>query len=73
MLHIVTWKVNGLNGPIKRTACPDYLHRQQVDLALIQEPHLRKSDVQKFSNKFYFVATSSSLDSKSRGSRKIKL
>ena len=66
-LHIVTWNVNGLNGPIKRTACLDYLHRQHVDLAFIQESHLRKSDVQRFSNKFYFVAASSSLDSKSRG------
>jgi len=67
VLHIVTWNVNGLNGPIKRTACLDYLHRQKVDLAFIQESHLRKSDVQRFSNKFYFVAASSSLDSKSRG------
>lgn len=35
-LHIVTWNVNGLNNPTKRTACLDYLHRQQVDLAFIQ-------------------------------------
>lgn len=66
-LHIISWNVNGLNGPIKRTACLDYLHRHQVDLAFIQESHLRKPDVQRFSNKFYYVAASSSLNSKSRG------
>ncbi|KAI7799912.1 putative follistatin-related protein 5-like, partial [Triplophysa rosa] len=49
ILHIATWNVNGLNSPIKRTACLDYLYRHQVDVAFIQESHLKKSDVQKFS------------------------
>uniref|UniRef100_A0A8B9GXD4 Endonuclease/exonuclease/phosphatase domain-containing protein n=1 Tax=Astyanax mexicanus TaxID=7994 RepID=A0A8B9GXD4_ASTMX len=66
-LHIVSWIVNGLNGQIKRTDCLDHLHRQRVDIALIQESHLRKTDTGRFSNKHYYVAAAASLDTKARG------
>lgn len=67
-LHIISWNVNGLNGPIKRAACLDYLHRQSVDVAFIQESHLRTQDTKRFANKHYYVASSASLNSKTRGS-----
>lgn len=38
---------------IKRTACLDLLRRQNVDVAFIQESHLRTIDVCRFSNKHY--------------------
>lgn len=67
-MHVISWNVNGLNGQIKRTACLDLLRRQHVDVAFIQESHLRSIDVRRFSNKHYYVAASASLDTKTRGS-----
>lgn len=67
-MHVISWNVNGLNGQIKRTACLDLLRRQHVDVAFIQESHLRTIDVRRFSNKHYHVAASASLDIKTRGS-----
>ena len=52
-LHFISWNVNGLNGQIKRTACLDFLRRQQVDVALIQESHLRTADTHRFANRHY--------------------
>lgn len=67
-LHVISWNVNGLNGQIKRTACLDLLCRQLVDIAFIQESHLRTADAHRFANKHYYVAASASLKSKTRGS-----
>lgn len=67
-LHVISWNVNGLNGQIKRAACLDLLRRRQVDVAFIQESHLKTQDTQRFANKFYYVAASASLNSKTRGS-----
>lgn len=41
---------------------------QQVDVAFIQESHLRTTDARCSSNKHYYVAASASLDTKTRGS-----
>lgn len=67
-LHVISWNVNGLNGQVKRAACLDLLRRRQVDVAFIQESHLKTQDIQRFANKFYYVAASASLNSKIRGS-----
>uniref|UniRef100_A0A3Q3ETQ5 exodeoxyribonuclease III n=1 Tax=Kryptolebias marmoratus TaxID=37003 RepID=A0A3Q3ETQ5_KRYMA len=67
-LHVISWNVNGLNGQIKRAACLDFLRRHSVDIAFIQESHLRSIDTQRFANKFYYTAASASLSSKNRGS-----
>lgn len=67
-LHVISWNINGLNGQFKRAACLDVLRRQLVDVAFIQESHLRTKDTQRFANKYYYVAASASLNSKTRGS-----
>lgn len=46
-IHVISWNVNGLNGQIKRTACLDILRRQNVDVAFIQESHLRTINVRR--------------------------
>lgn len=65
--NIFTWNVNGLNSPIKRTKCLEYLHRKQADIVLIQESHLKSRDVHRFQNKHYKVAAASSAASKTCG------
>uniref|UniRef100_A0A3B3XBS5 exodeoxyribonuclease III n=1 Tax=Poecilia mexicana TaxID=48701 RepID=A0A3B3XBS5_9TELE len=68
VLKSLFWNVNGLNGQIKRAACLDFLRRHSVDIAFIQESHLRSVDTQRFANKFYYTVASASLSSKNRGS-----
>lgn len=67
-IHVISCNVNGLNGQFKRTACLDLLRRQRVDVAFIQESHLRSIDVNRFANKHYYVAASASLNTRTRGS-----
>uniref|UniRef100_A0A3B4V253 exodeoxyribonuclease III n=1 Tax=Seriola dumerili TaxID=41447 RepID=A0A3B4V253_SERDU len=67
-IHFISWNINGLKGQFKRTPCLDLLHRQRVDVAFIQESHLRSIDINRFTNKHYYVAASTSLDTKTRGS-----
>lgn len=67
-LQFASFNTNGLNNPVKRTACLDLLRRHKVDVAFRQESHLRRNDVSRFSNKTYYVAASSSFTSKTRGS-----
>uniref|UniRef100_A0A3Q3BEX2 exodeoxyribonuclease III n=1 Tax=Kryptolebias marmoratus TaxID=37003 RepID=A0A3Q3BEX2_KRYMA len=66
--HVISWNVNGLNGQVKRAACLDLFRRHSVDIAFIQESHLRSRDTQRFANKFYYTDASASLSSKNRGS-----
>lgn len=42
-LHVISWNVHGLNGQIKQAACLD-LRWQLVDVAFIQESHLKTQD-----------------------------
>lgn len=63
----MTWNVRGLNSPIKRTRCLEFLRRRKVSIALIQETHLTESSVQRFQNKYYKVVAHSCATSKSRG------
>ena len=60
--------IRGLNGPIKRAKFLDYLRRKNIDVALIQESHLRKRDVNRLQNKYFKVAASYSDDTKTKGS-----
>ncbi len=45
--------VNGLNSAVKRTRVFEYLHRKSISCALIQETHLKQSEVARFQNKYY--------------------
>ncbi len=44
-LNILSLNVNGLNSAVKRTRVLEYLHRKSISCALIQETHLKQSDV----------------------------
>ncbi len=47
-LNILSLNVNGLNSAVKRTRVLEYLHRKSISCALIQETHLKQSDVARF-------------------------
>ncbi len=51
-LNILSLNVNGLNSAVKRTRVLEYLHRKSISCALIQETHLKQSDVARFQNKY---------------------
>uniref|UniRef100_A0A8C2C1Q9 exodeoxyribonuclease III n=1 Tax=Cyprinus carpio TaxID=7962 RepID=A0A8C2C1Q9_CYPCA len=66
-LYIISWNVRGLNSPIKRTRCLEFLHRKSVSIALIQESHLRSVDVHRFQNKQFKLVAHSCADTKTTG------
>ncbi len=66
-LNILSLNVNGLNSAVKRTRVLEYLHRKSISCALIQETHLKQSDVARFQNKYYKLAAFSSAQNKNNG------
>lgn len=66
-LYVITWNVNGLNSPVKRTRCLEFLHSKKVALAIIQETHLKSSDVHRFQNRRYKILSSSCASNRTRG------
>ncbi len=56
----------------------EYLHRKSISCALIQETHLKQSDVARFQNKYYKLIAFSCAQNKTKGvlilvNRKLKL
>ncbi len=66
-LNILSPNVNGLNSAVKRTRVLEYLHRKSISCALIQETHLKQSDVARFQNKYYKLAAFSCALNKTKG------
>ncbi len=66
-LNILSLNVNGLNSAVKRTRVLEYLHRKSISCALIQETHLKQSDVARFQNKYYKLIAFPALKIKLRG------
>ncbi len=66
-LNILSLNVNGLNSAVKRTRVLEYLHRKSISCALIQETHLKQSDVARFQNKYYKLAAFSCALNKTKG------
>ncbi len=66
-LNILSLNVNGLNSAVKRTRVLEYLHRKSISCALIQETHLKQSDVARFQNKYYKLTAFLALKIKLRG------
>lgn len=66
-LNFISINARGLNTPYKRTIILDFLHKRNVDFAMIQESHLLSKDVGRFANKFYHSIANSSAATKSRG------
>uniref|UniRef100_A0A3Q1GE48 exodeoxyribonuclease III n=1 Tax=Acanthochromis polyacanthus TaxID=80966 RepID=A0A3Q1GE48_9TELE len=61
------YNVRGLNAKVKRAKCLDLLRRKNVDVAFIQETHLKAEDTSCFQNKRYKVVASDCWSSNSRG------
>uniref|UniRef100_A0A672QA95 Endonuclease/exonuclease/phosphatase domain-containing protein n=1 Tax=Sinocyclocheilus grahami TaxID=75366 RepID=A0A672QA95_SINGR len=66
-LNVMSWNVRGLNSPIKRTKCLEFLKRKNISIALIQETHLKMSDIHRFQNRCYKCVVHSSASNKSKG------
>ncbi len=66
-LNILSLNVNGLNSAVKRTRVFEYLHRKSISCALIQETHLKQSDVAHFQNKYYKLIAFSCAQNKTKG------
>ncbi len=66
-LNILSLNVNGLNSAVKRTRVLEYLHRKSISCALIQETHLKQSDVARFQNKYYKLIAFSCAQNKTKG------
>ncbi len=77
-LNILSLNVNGLNSAVKRTRVLEYLHRESISCALIQESQIKQSDVARFQNKYYKLAAFSCALNKTKGvlilvNRKLRL
>ncbi len=59
--------MNGLNSAVKRTRVLEYLHLKSISCALIQETHLKQSNVARFQNKYYKLAAFSCALNKTKG------
>ncbi len=66
-LNILSLNVNGLNSAVKRTRVLEYFHRKSISCALIQETHLKQSDVARFQNKYYKLIAFSCAQNKTKG------
>lgn len=66
-LATFSWNLKGLNSPIKRASCLDILTRNHIEIAMLQETHLRKRDVLRLENHRYKVAAFSSAPNKTKG------
>ncbi len=66
-LNIFGCNLKGLNSPNKRAACLDLLARNNIDLAMFQETHLQRDDVNRLENHQFKVCASSSALNKTKG------
>ncbi len=51
--NIVSFNVRGLNSPYKQSKILDFSRREKTDIALLQETHLKPSDISRVQNRFY--------------------
>lgn len=66
-LKFLSFNVRGLNNPMKRVAILDLLCKRGVQIALLQETHIVRRDVNCLSNKFFWVIAYSSAMNKTKG------
>lgn len=64
---IVSFNVRGLNSPYKRSKVLNFLHRKKIDIALIQETHLKPDDVSRVQNYYYKPIVASTDGSRTKG------
>uniref|UniRef100_A0A669ELE4 Uncharacterized protein n=1 Tax=Oreochromis niloticus TaxID=8128 RepID=A0A669ELE4_ORENI len=65
--YCILLSVKGLNSPLKCTSILDFLHRQKLVLALLQETNLRPVDVNRMENKYCKTTVASGDGSKQKG------
>lgn len=65
--NVMSWNVHGLNLPIKRTKCLEFLKCKNISIALIQETNLKTNDIHRFQNRFYKCVAHSSAPNKTKG------
>lgn len=66
-LNILSLNVRGLNNPVKRLAILDFLQKQRMNIAFLQETNLVNRDTNRMSNHFFSVLASLSASNKSKG------
>lgn len=66
-LTIVSFNVGGLNSPYKRSKILDFLRRKKIDIAQLQETHLKPNDVSRVQNRFYKPVVSSADGTRTKG------
>ena len=65
--NVMSFNVRGLNSPFKRSKVLDFLYRKKVDVALLQETHLKPADIIRLQNKRFKTVAASSDGSSTKG------
>lgn len=66
-LTVISWNIGGINASYKLTSCLDILNRKRVDVALIQETHIMRQDINRLENTCFKVVAYSSAENKTKG------
>jgi len=66
-IRFVTWNINGMGSPIKKSKIFAHLKRLNTDIAFLQETHLRNQDHLKLKCTWIGEVFHSDFNSKARG------
>lgn len=66
-LKVLSLNTRGLNNPVKRVAIFDLLRKQGAHFAMLQETHMVRRDVNRLSNRFFWILAHSSASNKTKG------
>lgn len=67
VLKVCTWNIRGIHHPVKRKKILTYLKKEEVDIALLQETHLKDTEHEKLKREWVGQVFFSSFTSNSRG------
>ena len=66
-IRFLSWNVNGLGGPVKRSRVFSHIKDMKADIAFLQETHMRVCDQTRLRKPWVGQIFHSSFDSRSRG------
>jgi len=66
-LRIHSWNIQGANNPPKKIKILNYLKKERVDIALLQETHLSKAEHNTLKKDWVGQVFSASYSTRSRG------
>lgn len=66
-LKVLSLSARGLNNPVKRVAILDFLRKQGAHIAMLQETHIVRRNVNRLSNRFFRILAHSSATNKTKG------